>query len=168
MCNSIGETHFLFSSQWYIPAGLKCPLHPVGFFPLCGLHLVLQAPSRAIGFCTWNVWKVGEIKGLKSLSQNCLIFVLYFNYQDILVLGLFFWYVFHRVMRWMSAFKLNFFRSTPYHNGKCFLGLFPETVWWQLRVWKFPRHHWGPASNPICNSCSLSFAQVCHMIYLAG
>jgi len=41
---------------------------------------------------------------LKSLSQNYFIFVLCFNYPDILLLGLFFFLpdVFHRAVKWMS------------------------------------------------------------------
>ena len=60
--------------------------------------------SHWFGVCEMNH------AALKSQSQNYFIFVLYFNYLDVLLLGPFFFFmptVFRRVMKWM-----NFFTAT--------------------------------------------------------
>lgn len=62
------------------------------------------------------------------------IFVLYFNYWDILILGHFFLLsVFHRVMNWMLMNRLNFFNSNLYYCVYS-LSLFSAVVWWQLKA----------------------------------
>lgn len=99
--------------------------------------------------CWFGVFKMNHA-ALKSLSQNYFILVLYFNYLDILLLGLFFFCQLFFTRSWNGCLHLNWtFPVQPCIIVENIFLACSQQVWWQLRVQKFPCHHWSPVPNPI-------------------